>query len=53
MKIDYPQIKKFLQIGVFTFNLLIFLIVLFCINSNNKNYKEYPGVYPNFFFVYI
>ena len=53
MKIDYPQIKKFLQIGVFTFNLLIFLIVLFCTNSNNKNYKEYTGVSKFFLCLYV
>ena len=43
MRVDYPKIKKFLQIGVFSFNLLIYLLVLFSTNSKNKNYKEYTG----------
>jgi hypothetical protein len=53
MKIDYPQIKKYFQIVVFSFNLLIFLIVLFCTNSNNKNYKEYTDVSKFFLCLYI
>ena len=53
MKVDYPKIKKFLQIGVFSFNLFIFLIVLFTTNSKNKNYKEYTGVSKFFLCFYI
>ena len=53
MKIDYPLIKKYFQIVVFSFNLLIFLIVLFCTNSNNKNYKEYTDVSKFFLCLYI
>lgn len=53
MKLDYPQLKKFIQIGVFSFNLLVFLIVLFCTNSSNKNYKEYTDVSKFFLGLYI
>ena len=53
MKVDYPKIKKFLQIGVFSFNLLIYLLVLFSTNSKNKNYKEYTGVSKFFLGFYI
>ena len=53
MKVDYPKIKKFLQIGVFSFNLLIYLLVLFTTNSKNKNYKEYTGVSKFFLGFYI
>ena len=53
MKIDYPKIKKFLQIGVFSFNLFVFLISLFTTNSKNKNYKEYTGVSKFFLCLYI
>ena len=53
MKLDYPKIKKFLQIGVFTFNLLIFLLTLFTTNSKNKNYKEYTNSSKLFLCLYI
>ena len=53
MKIDYPQIKKYFQIVVFSFNLLIFLIVLFCTNSKNKNYKEYTDASKFFLYLYV
>ena len=53
MKIDYPKIKKFLQIGVFSFNLFVFLISLFTTNSKNKNYKEYTAVSKFFLCFYI
>ena len=53
MKVDYPKIKKFLQIGVFSFNLLIYLLVLFTTNSKNKNYKEYTGASKFFLGFYI
>ena len=53
MKVDYPKIKKFLQIVVFSFNLLIYLLVLFSTNSKNKNYKEYTGVSKFFLGFYI
>ena len=53
MKIDYPKIKKFLQIGIFSFNLFIFLISLFTINSKNKNYKEFTAVSKFFLYIYI
>ena len=53
MRVDYPKIIKFLQIGVFSFNLLIYLLVLFTTNSKNKNYKEYTGVSKFFLGFYI
>ena len=55
MRVDYPKIKKFLQIGVFSFNLLIYLLVLFSTNSKNKNYKEYTGASKFFlgFFILV
>ena len=53
MRVDYPKIKKFLQIGVFSFNLLIYLLVLFTTNSKNKNYKEYTSVSKFFLGFYI
>ena len=53
MRVDYPKIKKFLQIGVFSFNLLIYLLVLFTTNSKNKNYKEYAGASKFFLGFYI
>ena len=53
MKIDYPKIKKYLQIFVFSFNLLIFLIALFLTDSNNKKYKEYTGSSKFFLSLYI
>ena len=53
MKIDYPKIKKFLQIFVFSFNLLIFIIVLFSTDSNNRKYKEYTGSSKFFLSLYI
>ena len=53
MKIDYPKIKKFIQIFVFSFNLLTFIIVLFCTNSKSKTYKEYTGSSKFFLSLYI
>ena len=53
MKIDYPKIKKFLHIGIFSFNLLIYLLVLFSTNSKSKNYKEYTGASKFFLGFYI
>ena len=53
MKIDYPKIKKFLQIFVFSFNLLTFIIVLFSTNSKSKTYKEYTGSSKFFLSLYI
>lgn len=53
MKVDYPKIKKFLQIGIFSINLLIFLLVIFSTNSSSKNYKEYTGTAVFFLDIYI
>lgn len=53
MKVDYPKIKKYLQIGIFSINLLIFLLVIFSTNSSSKNYKEYTGAAVFFLDVYI
>ena len=53
MKLDYPKIKKFFQIGIFSFNLLVNLICLFSTNSKNKNYKEYTGIVKFFLYLYI
>ena len=43
MRIDYPKIKKILQISIFSFDLLFFLIVLFSTDSSSKKYKQYTG----------
>ena len=53
MKIDYPKIKKFIQIFVFSFNLLTFIIVFFSTNSKSKTYKEYTGSSKFFLSLYI
>ena len=53
MKIDYPKIKKFIQIFVFSFNLLVYLIVIFSTNSKSKKYKEYTGSSKFFLSLYI
>ena len=53
MKVDYPKIKKFLHIGTFSINLLIFLLVLFSTSSKSKNYKEYTGASVFFLDLYI
>ena len=53
MKIDYPKIKKFIQIFVFSFNLLTVIIVLFSTNSKSKTYKEYTGSSKFFLSLYI
>ena len=53
MKIDYPKIKKFIQIFVFFFFLLKFIIVLFSTNSKSKTYKEYTGSSKFFLSLYI
>ena len=53
MKVDYPIIKKYLQIIVFSLNLFIFLLALFTTNSNNKNYKEYTSMVKFFLWLYV
>ena len=53
MKVDYPIIKKYLQIIVFSLNLFIFLLVLFTTNSNSKNYKEYTSMVKFFLWLYV
>ena len=53
MRIDYPKIKKFLHIGIFSFDLLIFMIVLFSTSSSSKTYKEYTGSSKFFLDLYI
>ena len=53
MKIDYPRIKKFLQIGFFSIDLFVFLIVLFSTNSSSEKYKEYTAVSKFFLDLYI
>ena len=53
MKIDYPKIKKFLQIGLFAIDLTIFLLVIFSTNSKSKTYKEYTGSSKFFLDIYI
>ena len=53
MKIDYPKIKKFLQIGIFSIDIVVFLLVLFTTNSSSENYKEYTDSSKFFLDVYI
>ena len=53
MKIDYPKIKKFLHIGIFSFDLLIFIIVLFNTDSSKRDYKPYTGTTLFFLDLYI
>ena len=53
MKIDYPKIKKFLQIGVFSLDTLVFLLVIFSTNSSSENYKEYTDSSKFFLDIYI
>ena len=53
MKVDYPKIKKFLQIGIFAIDILVFLLVLFSTNSPSENYKEYTDTSKFFLDVYI
>ena len=53
MKIDYPKIKKFLQIGIFSIDIVVFLLVLFSTNSSSENYKEYTDASKFFLDVYI
>ena len=53
MKIDYPKIKKFLHIGIFSLDLLIFMIVLFSTDSSKKEYKPYTGTVLFFLDLYI
>jgi hypothetical protein len=52
-KIDYPIVKKYLQIFVFSFNLLVYIIVLFSTNSKSKTYKEYTGSSKFFLALYV
>jgi len=53
MKVDYPKIKKFLHIGIFSIDLVIFLLVIFTTNSSSKSYKEYTGSSKFFLDLYI
>ena len=53
MKLDYPRIKKFLQIGIFSIDLLVFLLVLLSTNSSSEKYKEYTGSSKFFLGFYI
>ena len=53
MKINYPYIKKILQIGIFSLDLFIFLLVLFSTNSSSETYKEYTGASKFFLDIYI
>ena len=53
MRIDYPKIKKFLHICTFSFDLLLFLIILFSTSSSSENYKEYTGSSKFFLDLYI
>ena len=53
MKLDYPKIKKFLQIGIFSIDLLVFLLVLFSTNSSSEKYKEYTDSSKFFLDLYI
>ena len=53
MKIDYPKLKKFLQIGLFSIDIFVFLIVLFSTNSSSEKYKEYTAVSKFFLDLYI
>ena len=53
MKIDYPKTKKFLHIGIFSFDLLIFIIVLFSTDSSKRDYKPYTGTTLFFLDLYI
>jgi hypothetical protein len=53
MKIDYPKIKKFLQIGIFSIDIVVFLLVLLSTNSSSENYKEYTDTSKFFLDVYI
>ena len=53
MKVYYPKIKKFLHIGIFSFDLLIFMIVLFSTDSSKKGYKQYTGSTLFFLDLYI
>ena len=53
MKIDYPKIKKFLQICFFSIDIFVFLIVLFSTNSSSEKYKEYTAVSKFFLDLYI
>ena len=53
MKLDYPKIKKFLQIGIFAIDLLVFLLVIFTTNSSSEKYKEYTDTSKFFLDIYI
>ena len=53
MKIDYPKIKKFLHIGIFAFDLVIFFIIIFCTSTKNPNYRSYTDVIVFFLDIYI
>ena len=53
MRIDYPKIKKYLHICIFSIDLLTFLIVLFSTDSSSKKYKKYTGSSLFFLDLYI
>ena len=53
MRIDYPKIKKYLHICIFSIDLLVFLIVLFSTDSSSKKYKKYTGSSLFFLDLYI
>ena len=53
MKIDYPKIKKFLHIGIFALDLVIFFIIIFCTSTKNPNYKPYTDAVVFFLDIYI
>ena len=53
MKVDYPKIKKFLQIGIFSIDILVFLLVIFSTNSSSDKYKEYTNLSKFFLDLYI
>ena len=53
MKLDYPKIKKILQIGIFSIDIVVFLLVLLSTNSSSENYKEYTDTSKFFLDVYI
>ena len=53
MKIDYPKIKKFLHIGIFALDLVLFFIIIFCTSTKNPNYKPYTDVVVFFLDIYI
>ena len=53
MRIDYPKIKKYLHICIFSIDLLTFLIVSFSTDSSSEKYKKYTGSSIFFLDLYI